>query len=75
MTENTAVLRIECGQNYILFNKKFALICKLCGSDFFTLDDFRTHLSEHFPGASNNIKTEESISCNSECVTEHISII
>lgn len=56
----SAVTRIKCGQIYILSNNEFSLICKFCGNDFFTLDDLRAHLNEHFPNIPTVIKKEES---------------
>lgn len=58
--ESTEVTRIKCGQIYVLSNNEFSLICKFCGNDFFTLDDLRAHLNEHFSDSPTIIKKEVS---------------
>lgn len=59
---------INCGKIYILDNDIFSLICEFCGEDFCALEDFRAHLTEHFPATPTNINNEDSISCDSDCV-------
>lgn len=66
MVEKTEVVRIKCGQIFILSKDNFSLICEFCVQDFYTFEDFRVHLHEHFPQVPMNIKQEDSISYGSD---------
>lgn len=68
MFEPTSVPRIKCGQIYIMPNDIFALMCKFCEEDFYNLEAFREHLTEHFSERKpTTIKTEDSVSLDGEC--------
>lgn len=59
-----SVVRIKCGQIYLLSDDNFSLICEFCDRDFYTLADLRAHLrAEHLPESQTNINIEESFSC------------
>lgn len=62
MYQPTSVRRIECGKIFIMPNDIFALMCKFCDEDFFNLDEFRDHLTEHFSEERIIIKEEDSVS-------------
>lgn len=62
MYEPITIPRKKCGQVYIMQNDIFVLNCNFCEDDFHNLEDFRVHLTEHFPGTPTNIKSEDSIS-------------
>lgn len=69
MLEPTRVTRKMCGKIFILANDIFSLVCEFCGDDFQALEDFRSHLSEHFPESPTLIKNEDSsISFDSDIV-------
>lgn len=70
MFEPTSVPRIKCGQIYIMPNDIFALMCKFCEYEFHDLNEFREHLTEHFPDKPVNIKNEDSVSLGSEPTSE-----
>lgn len=67
MVDKIALVRIKCGQIFFLSDDKFAWACEFCDKDFYSLDDFRPHINEHFPKPLMNIKREDSISCGSDC--------
>lgn len=67
MTEPTTILRIKCGQIYILSNNKFSLICAFCELGFYELEDLRVHLTEHFPDSPTKEENVDTISCGSDC--------
>lgn len=60
MDDSIELLRNECGKILIWPNDNFSLICKVCGDDFNTLEDFRVHyLAKHFPNPPLIIKRED----------------
>lgn len=61
MVEKTEIIRIKCGQVYILSTDYFSIICEFCDEDFYTLDDLRAHLKEHFQESPPNITKEEPV--------------
>lgn len=61
LVENTQASRIKCGNIFILSDDNFSLICELCEHDFYSFEDFRLHIKEHFPKSITNIKTEDPI--------------
>lgn len=65
MFEQTDIVRIKCGEIYILSTDYFSLSCEFCKHDFNTLEKLHVHLNEHFK-QSPNIKNENSKSCDSE---------
>lgn len=67
MVGSSDVIRIKCGQIYILSDDNFSLICEFCDNEFLTLVELRDHLLEHFPKTPKNIKKEESLSSDSDC--------
>lgn len=70
MVGSTDVVRIKCGQIYILSDDNFSLICEFCDNEFLTLFELRDHLLEHFPKipkTSKSIKKEPSLSSESDC--------
>lgn len=66
MTEPT-IVRIKCGEIFLLANDVFSLICKFCGDEFHALEEIRIHIAEHFPESPNNIN-EDSVSSGSDCM-------
>lgn len=55
MVDATTITRIKCGQIYLLRNNNFALICEFCGrEDFYALDVFRLHITDHFPDSEDD---------------------
>lgn len=63
MVETIQVTRIKCGQIFILSTENFSLVCDFCEDDFYTFDDLRAHLSEHFPDLPTNLKDEDNNDC------------
>lgn len=66
MVDRIAFVRIKCGQIFFLSDDKFSWACEFCDKDFYSLEDFRPHINEHFPKSLTNIKRENSISCGSD---------
>lgn len=63
MFENTEFSRIKCGNIFILSDDNFSLVCEFCEHDFYSFEEFRLHIKEHFPKSIPNSKTEHPISC------------
>lgn len=66
MGDKIALVRIKCGQIFFLSDDKFSWVCEFCDKDFYSLEDFRPHINEHFPKPLTSIKRENSISCGSD---------
>lgn len=71
---STGTTRRKCGQIFFLSDDNFSLICEFCGDDFLTFEDFRPHVTEHFPKSPLNIKLENSISCGSDNESDPLTI-
>lgn len=69
MVDKISLVRIKCGQIFFLADDKFSWTCEFCDKDFYSLEDFRPHINEHFPKSLSNIKREDSISCGSDSET------
>lgn len=63
----TSVARKRYGQIFISSDDTFAFMCEVCATDFFTIEEFRVHLAEHFPKVSTNSKNDVSFSSDSDC--------
>lgn len=61
------IARIKCGEIYILSTDFFSLSCEFCQLHFNTLGKLNVHLNEHFSKSPTNIKSMDSISCDSDC--------
>lgn len=64
MVDETEVVQKQCGQIIFWPTDNFALNCGFCNHDFFTFEALRAHIDKHFSELPSNIKTEDSIICN-----------
>lgn len=68
MVDRTAAIaRKRYGQIFILPDDTFSFMCDVCAEDFFTIEVFRVHLTDHFRKTATNNTNEGSSSCDSDC--------
>lgn len=58
MEEKIAVVKLNCGQIFLMSDENFSFSCKFCDRDFYSLQDFLPHIKEHCPKSVTKIKRE-----------------